>query len=149
MSTVDDLLLTCPAGDINFQVVVLDDTGTPCSGALVALDFCNCDEAILCLYAGGSPCGNGKNDLLFATTNANGVAVFSPPAGGICGGAMVDIVADGVLLAQRNVLAMDVNGNFLVEMTDFTFDPVLNDYNGDGVSNLVDNLIWSNHAAVF
>ena len=73
-STVPDLLLTCPAGDIAFEVIVLDGTGAPCVNALVTLDFCNCPEAQLCLYAGGEACTNGKNDRLVVTTDADGRA---------------------------------------------------------------------------
>ena len=146
MSTVPELLLTCPAGDISFTVTVLDDAGVPCSGALVEIGFCDCEEAMLCLFAGGQVCGNGKFDRLVATSDASGVAVFNPAAGGICGGATVDIIADGVLLGQRFVRAMDVTGNFVVDGDDFIFDNIFNDYNGDGVGSLADLLILNLHA---
>ncbi len=148
MSDVPDLLATCPAGDISYTVTVLDDAGVPCSGVLVEMDFCGCQEAMLCLYAGGQACGNGKFDRLVTTTGANGVAVFNPAAGGICGGATVDIIADGVTLGQRLVRAMDVTGNFVVEEADFTFDNIWNDYNGDGISDLSDLTVFNLHGAL-
>ena len=146
MSTVPDLFVTCPAGDISFQVTVLDATGSPCPSVPVEIDFCGCPEATLCLYAGASQCSNGKFDRLIMSTDASGVVVFNPAAGGICGGLTADIVADGVLLGQRLVRSMDVTGNFIVEMDDFTYDNVWNDYNGDGISNLSDLAYFNLHA---
>jgi hypothetical protein len=146
LSTVPDLLLTCPAGDIAFAVTVRDAAGLPCVNAWVAIDFCDCPEAQLCLYAGGEPCGNGKNDRLVLNTDANGLVTFHPAAGDICGGAPVQIIADGVVLAERIVRPMDVDGNFIVEAADFTYDNILNDYNGDGFANLLDLAVFSVHA---
>lgn len=145
-STVDGCLVTCPAGDIAFQVIVRDATGTPCPGILVAIDFCPCPEATLCLYGGGQVCGNGKNDFLAATTDANGMVVFYPAAGGTCGGSTVEIIASGVVLARRYVRALDRDGDFVVESSDFTFDNFWNDYTCNGVGDLADLSIFSLHA---
>lgn len=145
MSTVDVVLVTCLAGQVGFEVTVRDDTGTPCAGVEVSIDFCDCPEATLCMYAGGQPCGNGKYDRLVANTDANGVALFFPAAGGICNGAQVPIVADGVVLAYRYIQAMDISGNFVQEYDEFTYDPLHNDYNGDGFVNFADLSIFSEH----
>lgn len=145
MSTVQDCLVTCPGGGISFGVTVMDNTGTPVPSVVVEMDFCSCPEAQLCLQTGGAPCANGKNDRLLVTTNAAGVALFYPASGDKCEGSLVDIVAGGVLLAQRIVHPMDVDGDFVVEEEDFIMHNVYNDYNCDGVSNLVDITIFNPH----
>ena len=145
MSIVPECLVTCPGGDTNFRVTVLDDTGTPCPGVMVTIDFCGCPETQLCLLAGGESCGDGTDDRLVVSTDANGEALFRLAAGGACADSPVDIVAGGVLLAQRTVRAMDADGDFIVEQEDMTFD-VWNDYNCDSQVSLIDMSIVAIHA---
>ncbi len=143
MSIVQECLVTCPGGDTNFLVTVLDDTGTPCSRVVVTIDFCDCPETQLC--RGGASCGDGSDDRLVGITDANGEALFHPAAGGACADSPADIVAGGVLLAQRTVRAMDADGDFIVESEDMTFD-VWNDYNCDSQVSLTDINIVAIHA---
>jgi hypothetical protein len=119
-STVDPCINVCPAGDMTFHVVVRDLASNPVTGSSVVVDFCNCPGVILCPSGGGGG-GGGLNGVCLATmvANAAGVADFNIRAGGVCSGGPVTIYADGVILAQRSVVASpDQNGDASVDPAD-------------------------------
>ena len=143
-STVDECFVTCPAGDIPFTVVVRDVDGNAVPGADVVVDFCGCPGQQLCLTAGQLPCNDGTLDRVSLPADASGVVVFNIAAGGACQGFPVEISANGVFLAQREVRAMDYDNNFVVEVADFVVASG-NDYNCDGLVNLLDQALFANH----
>lgn len=149
-STVDPCFVTCPLGDFSFQVIVRDATGTVCPGVIVDVDFCNCTGPQLCRSAQGGSCADGTSDVASATTDAAGQVTFRIAAGGACPGALVDISAGGVLLAQRVVQAMDFDNDFTVTAADFTMGGGPgNDYNCDGIVNLSDFVLFTVHQQHF
>ena len=47
-SSVDPCLIACPAGDLDFHVVVRDFGSNPVFGSTLTLDFCDCPTAAIC-----------------------------------------------------------------------------------------------------
>ncbi len=58
----------------------------------------------------------------------------------------MDIRADGVLLAQRKIHALDTNGDFALDASDFSYSNPLCDYNCDHTQNFSDFALFGNHA---
>jgi hypothetical protein len=146
-STVDPCLVTCPAGDTNFLVVVRDAGGAVIAGSVVEVDFCNCAGPQLCSPGGSGSCSDGTNDIAILATNSAGEALFHLAEGGDCNGGLVDIRADGVLLAQRTIKAMDTNGDFVADVSDWV-GTLSNDYDCNNVLSLSDQVIFGNHASL-
>jgi hypothetical protein len=143
-SIVQDCLVTCPGGDTTFLVQVRDAADLPCVDSVVELSFCGCSGQQLC--TGNASCGDGTEDILVLSTDANGEALFAVAAGGECDG-LADIRADGVLLAQREVKPLDTTGNFIIELDDIPdLSNPANDYDCNGSVNLFDVNILSVHA---
>lgn len=145
-SSVAACLVTCPAGDTDFLVVVRDASGTAIAGSVVEVDFCNCAGPQLCSPGGSGSCPDGTNDIAILATNSAGEALFHLAEGGDCGGGLVDIRADGVLLAQRTIKAMDTNGDFVADASDWV-GTLSNDYDCNNVVSISDQVIFSNHAS--
>lgn len=117
-STVDDCIRVCPAGDINFHVVVRDPANNPVAGSTVVVDFVNCSGLIICPPFGTEPYTFVAPASILMTTNAAGVADIPLRAGGVCVAA-VNIFADGVLLATRQAVSSpDQNGDAVVNAAD-------------------------------
>jgi hypothetical protein len=146
-SSVDACLVTCPAGDTDFLVVVRDAAGTVIAGSVVEVDFCNCAGPQLCTPGGSGSCSDGTNDIAILATNSAGEALFHLAEGGDCNGGLVDIRADGVLLAQRTIKAMDTNGDFVADASDWV-GTLSNDYDCNNVLSLSDQVIFGNHASL-
>jgi len=147
LSTVDPCLVTCPAGDTDFLVVVRDAGGAVIAGSVVEVDFCNCAGPQLCSPGGSGSCPDGTQDIAILATNSAGEALFHLAEGGDGNGALVDIRADGVLLAQRTIKPMDTNGDFVADTSDFSYSNLSNDYNCDGAVNFSDFAIFGNHGS--
>ena len=117
-STVDECIRVCPAGDINFHVVVRDPANNPVAGSTVVVDFVNCFGLVICPQLGSEPYTFVAPASILMTTNAAGVVDIPLRAGGVCVAA-VNIFADGVLLAQRGAVSSpDQNGDAVVNATD-------------------------------
>jgi len=119
-STVDPCLRVCPAGDMNFHIVVRDLASNPINGSIVTVDLSNCFALTICPPLGTEPYAFGPSTSLMMMTDAAGVADFPIRAGGACLGT-VRIFADGVLLALRaNATSPDQNGSGVVDANDQT-----------------------------
>jgi hypothetical protein len=116
-SKVDPCLRICPAGDMNFHVVVHDAANNPKPGAAVVIDLCQCPGVALCALTGGEAYSI-SGCTVSTTANAAGAADFLIRAGGTCASG-VHVLADGVMLAI-NVPAVspDQNGDLVVDGTD-------------------------------
>ena len=108
-STVDVCLRVCPDGDLGFSVVVRDVNSLPVVGSFVALDPCTCPDLVLC---------PDEACPLTALTDSLGGASFSLPAGGGCATPIVEVRADGILLAAVRVVSPDQDGNKIVDAAD-------------------------------
>jgi hypothetical protein len=118
-STVDPCIRVCPAGDMNFHVVVRDAISSPVPFATVVVDFTSCPGVIFCPTSGSDPYTIGPPSVVVMSANAAGVADIPIRAGGVCSGGPVNIYADGVLLASSSVVSSpDQNGDAAVNATD-------------------------------
>lgn len=117
-STVDPCLRVCPAGDMNFHVVVRDLASNPVGNSTVTVDLSACPSVVLCPPLGSEPYTIAPGPVIVTTTNALGIAGVPLRAGGTCGGP-VNVHADGVLLATLTAVpSPDQNGDAVVNATD-------------------------------
>jgi len=117
-STVDPCIRVCPAGDMNFHVVVRDALNNPRAGSTVLINFGNCSGVTLCPAFPGDPYTFVPPNSIQMTSNGEGVADFPIRAGGVCVGSVM-VYADGVQLAVRGAVSSpDQNGDLVVNATD-------------------------------
>jgi len=117
-STVDPCLRICPAGDMNFHVVVRDYSFVPIGNSTVTVDLSACPSVMVCPLIGSEPYTILPGPTIRMTTNALGIADIPLRAGGTCGGP-VNVFADGVLLAILTAVpSPDQNGDAVVNATD-------------------------------
>jgi hypothetical protein len=142
-STVPANLVLCPVGHISFTVVVRDVASVPIPNSTVVVDFCSAPTVDICSTTVCTFSG---------VTNATGTVVLNITAGGTTAAAVVNIRADGVLLAQRAVASTDQNGDLVVNAADVTaIDALLGttdkrgDLDGDGVVTAADVAILQAH----
>ena len=142
-STVDPNLVLCPVGHLPFTVVVRDAASNPVSNSTVVVDFCSAPTVDICSTPGCTFTG---------VTNSTGTVVLNITAGGTTATAVVNVRADGVLLAQRAVASTDQNGDLVVNATDYTAISALvgttdkrGDLDGDGVVTAADVAILQAH----
>ena len=147
-STVPSRFLACPAGDVQFQVVVRDIANFTLSGSAVMLDFSACPDVVLC----DDYCSGVTIDWQARTatkaTDANGVATFSLKMGGLCPASTLRVSADYVVLAMPVVSSPDQDGSLVVDAPDVTTvygligtSNVGADFDGDGTVTDAD-LSW-------
>jgi hypothetical protein len=116
-SYVDPCLRICPAGDMNFHVVVRDVAANPVAGSTVAIALCPCHAIVLCPLNGSENYSINGCDLT-RSTDAAGIADFQIRAGGTCPGP-VQVYADGVLIGTISAVSSpDQDGNASVNATD-------------------------------
>jgi hypothetical protein len=154
-SSVDSILVACPAGDIAFHVTPRDLAYQGAPGLLVWLDFCSTSG--WAIDPGPVPASQPYLDRPPCTpttlTDSRGMATFALRAGGSTGGGTVVVYGDGGIRLRARVLASpDQNGDLLVNATDVallaaklgTNDPSA-DFDGDGVVTAADQAIQRAH----
>jgi len=117
-SFVSPCFVSCPQGDIAFTVIVHDAANNPEPGASVILDFGACPGATFCAAQEPGTVINPSLRYVGRAADASGTAVFHARVGGLCPGAQMRAIADGVVLALRNVASMDQDGNLVVDAAD-------------------------------
>jgi hypothetical protein len=118
-SYVDPCLRVCPAGDMNFHVVVRDPASNPVANSTVMIDLCACPGVVLCPPIGNEGYSIFNGCQVVAFTSVSGFADFQLRAGGTCSGGPVNVYADGVLLATLTAVSSpDQNGDASVTATD-------------------------------
>jgi hypothetical protein len=142
-STVDATLLLCPVGHLPFTVVVRDAASNPVANSTVVVDFCSAPTVDICSTPGCTFTG---------VTNSTGTVLLYITAGGTTATTVVNVKADGVLLAQRAVASTDQNGDLVVNAADLTAINALvgttdkrGDLDGDGVVTSTDVAILQAH----
>jgi hypothetical protein len=151
-STLDPCLALCPAGDMQFHVLVRDFGGNPVASSFVWLDFSACPTFAHCPSVPPSLIVNDAARTIGGFTDASGAVTLPIPMGGICPGSGVRVLADGVLLAARSLASPDRDGNLLVDAADQTAvqglvgttDPTA-DFNCDGAVTAADVAILGQH----
>jgi hypothetical protein len=116
-SSVSPCLVSCPAGDVEFEVIVRDVSNNPRSGSVVTLDFSACVNFSPCPGTDPYVVDQATRTITMAT-NAAGRAVFPLRLGGTCPAGAVRVRADGVLLATRALASPDQDGSLLVNGLD-------------------------------
>jgi hypothetical protein len=107
-STVDPCLILCPAGDFPFHVVVRDFANNPIANSFVTVDFCTGN-----VHRCGPPSGCNVG----GSTAVDGSITLYIQAGGV-GVPQVNVYADGVNLATRNISSPDQDGDLFVSNND-------------------------------
>ena len=105
-----------PMGE-GFEVVVRR-FGSPVSHAIVQLYFPTEGPRPLLEEEAGTSV-NCTARTLTREADANGVCVFHPRLAGFAGAPVIDVRANGVLLAQSSARSTDIDGNGAVGLVDF------------------------------
>jgi hypothetical protein len=145
-------LVLCPAGDLQFHVVVRDLGSTPVPNSFVILDFSACPTFAHCASLPPPLIVNEAARTIGSLTDASGALTLAIPMGGICPGSGVRVFADGVLLATRSLASPDRDGNLSVDAADQaaiqalvgTSDPTA-DFNCDGTVTAADVDVVNQH----
>ena len=117
-SFVSPCFVSCPQGDIAFTVIVRDAANAPEPGASVILDFGDCPGTTFCAAQEPGTTIDPSLRHVGRIADASGTAIFHARVGGLCSGAQMRVIADGVVLALRNVASMDQDGNLVVDAAD-------------------------------
>jgi hypothetical protein len=117
-SIVSACVRTTPAGDFTFEVTVRDFNNSPLFSSVVVLDFGGCPGAQFCPTCAHAYGYDPVLRRLFNVTDALGKTSFSICGGGICPGSIVNVYADGILLAERPLASTDPSGDLVVDPGD-------------------------------
>ena len=114
----DKCIVSCPAGDSVYTVVVHDVLNVPVPNSDVVIDFSFCGSVVL---AESDPPGQyllGPGTVL-RTTNSLGRADFPLASGGTCAPGPIKVYASGQLLGSRRFVAsFDQDGDLAVTEAD-------------------------------
>lgn len=152
-SSVDQCIVTCPAGDSAFVVIARWAHGAPFEYGDTVIDFCGCPDPLLAeVPPGGDPYWmNGCS--VWKLTTASGVASFSLEAGGLCSGTSIDVYCNAVLLATlTHVASFDQDGDLGVTDVDLSqvsgkqgTGDLTADFDCNGVVDAADVAIAASH----
>ena len=151
-SILDPCLVLCPAGDLQFHVVVRDINFTPVPNSFVVLDFSACPTFAHCTVLPPTLILNEAARTIGGVADAGGALTLVIPMGGICPGSGVRVIADGVVLGTRSLASPDRDANLSVDAADQTgvqtlvgtTDPTA-DFNCDGAVTAADVAIVGQH----
>lgn len=157
-STVPPCFVACPAGDIPYRIVVRDANNNPEPGECAEISLSQCSTVRLCTGVPVSSCDSRLGEMV-ATTDGDGVAVFTAPVVGTCLGGpgipAIRVFASAVLLSGSvSGASVDQNGDERVDGTDEsilaakmatgTYDPTV-DFNCDGRLDSGDAALFAQH----
>jgi len=117
-STVPPCLVVCPAGDVDFTVVVRDIANYPIVGCDVMLDFSACPSFHVCPDCCQNVIIDWQNHRATVVSDINGAARFPLKMGGVCTGATVRVYACMVMLGQVPMASPDQDGDLDVDDSD-------------------------------
>lgn len=154
-------LVACPAGDLPYVVTVRDIAGNPLANSLVTLQFCldapnarieSVPSFRFCCT--GTACAPSPGTTSLATTGSDGRATLFVAGGGalLTQNSLVIVVADGIVLGQRDITTVDLDDDSVVGATDATLangflgsaDPIA-DFDCSGLVDAADLAILSAH----
>jgi hypothetical protein len=142
-STLDPVVVACPAGDVVFKVVTRHADNSPWAEGPVTLNFCGCSGFEL--ESRTSYTTNGDGCSIWEMPASDGTSLFSVAAGGTCGTPIEVLAGGGVLMGYRPAASLDQDGDLVVTNADIaiiqsklgTNDPTA-DFDGDGVVTSAD-----------
>lgn len=150
-------LVACPAGDIEFDVVVRDANRNEQAGHCTIVSLDRCPSVVLCPLFATDACYPGSTDPQ-ALTDSAGAARYNLRAGGVCRGVVVSAIkvyADGVLIGSTIAgVSPDQDGDGSVGAADQSilaakvaaggYDST-GDLDGNGVLDAADEGIFAQH----
>jgi hypothetical protein len=118
-SDVDPCIITCPSGDSVFAAIIRHVDHTPTEeGRDTEVDLCGCPNVHFAPTGAGAPY-TLDGCVAHTLTDVQGIARFPLHAGGVCSGAAIRVVCDGVLLRTLGAVAsFDQDGDLAVSATD-------------------------------
>ena len=155
-SYVAPRLVSCPAGDSAFVVIVRDVAGNPYvdAGACVDIDLCSCPGYHLS-RAGSHPYSVDSTGCVVAncTVDSHGEALFPLAGGGLCPGESLLVEVGGLYFWPRpKVVSLDQNGDLKVDESDIAIvqskvgtADLSGDFDGDGQVTVADVAIVRAH----
>ena len=115
LSTTDECLVLCPAGDALFRATLRDEQGNTIPETQnVWLDLSGCDALVPCSSMTEWPIVRP-----LALADSLGRAVFSVRAGGCDTGCMVDVVTSCGVIASVPTRSLDGSGDLAVQLADY------------------------------
>jgi hypothetical protein len=151
-SYVPPRLVSCPAGDSTYVVMVRDRINRAFSGR-VYLYVCGCPGYRLSL-AGTHPYTVDPTgcDVSVYGDPYSGYALFPLAAGGLCPGDSIRVNATGIVIGFTRAVSIDQNGDLAVDANDVaiaqakigTSDPSA-DFDGDGQVTAADVAVVEEH----
>src|SRR5262245_44334253 len=114
-STLDPVIVTCPAGDVVFTVVTRHADYVPWAEGPVTLTFCGCSG--FSLESRTTYTTNGDGCSTWKTPDPDGTSRFPVAAGGACG-SPIRIDAGNFALGYRPVASLDQDGDLVVSSAD-------------------------------
>ena len=117
-SFVSPCFVSCPFGDASFSVIVRKLSNQPMPDATVVLLFGDCSGTVFCPTQEPGTTIDLAGHTARRTSDINGSVVFHLHMGGLCPGARMEVTANGVILAYRNVATVDQDGNLVVDAAD-------------------------------
>ena len=147
-------LVTCPAGDSTFLVIVRMAFNDPCTeGCVVNIHLCSCPGYHLS-QAGSHPYSvDSAGCVVTETTNGAGEALFPLAGGGLCPGESLLVDVGGIYLwPWPKVVSLDQNGDLKVDEGDVAIvlakvgtSDLTADFDGDGQVTAADVSIVRTH----
>lgn len=143
ISAYTECIQICPAGDIDFVVVVRDYCGNPiCASDTIWLQFNACENITPCLDA-HPEWPRVRPDSCNAETGEHFFSVKA--SGGLCMDCEIYGVVEGFLCAMLPVRFLDQNYSGTVTAGDFVPGNLCSDYNCDFVTDAADQALHDSH----
>lgn len=141
-SWCDPVFVVCPGGDMLFRVYLRDVYDNPVVGVTDSwIRFFGCNDI--------TPCPNSTQEFTtlypVAPSDANGMLAFYMDGGECDNACFAEVITTECILDTVPVRALDINGDYVVSISNDFDQSLCNDYNGDGVVNFNDVTIFNAH----
>lgn len=146
-------LVSCPAGDSTFVVIVRFATGEPWAKTPIDLTLCSCGGYRLSRDGVHPYTVDATGCVVFAQGDPlTGAASFPLAGGGLCPGDSILVDAGGVWLGFTHAVSLDQDGNLAVDAADVAIvqskvgtSDMTADFDGDGQVTAADVAIEMAH----
>ncbi len=146
-------MVTCPAGDSTFVVIVRFADGNPWAKSPIELDLCSCNGYRLSRVGSHPYTVDSTGCEVWAQGGQQtGAALFPLAGGGLCPSDSIAAVAEGVTLGYTRAVSLDQNGDLVVDASDVAIvqskvgtTDLTADFDGDGQVTSADVAIVTAH----